>query len=146
VSFTSLEETIADMTTGPRFNGMLLSSFAVIALTMVVIGVYGVLTFTVTQRTHEIAIRIALGAARRRILGLVLGEGSVLVLIGMAVGLAGAFGLTRYLKSILYGVSTTDPITFLIVAAGLIIAALIAMSLPARKAASIDPMAALRHY
>ena len=146
VNFQTLDETISDMTAGPRFNSMLLSSFALIALLMAVIGVYGVLTFTVTQRTHEIGIRMALGAARIRILGPVLGEGTVLVLIGMAVGLAGALGLTRYLKSILYGVSTTDPSTFLFVAGGLIIAALIAMSLPARKAASIDPMIALRYY
>jgi putative ABC transport system permease protein len=100
----------------------------------------------VTQRTHEIGIRIALGAQRIRILGLVLQEGTALVLVGIAIGLAGAFGLTRYLKTIVYGVNATDPVTFLAVAFGLIAAALIAISLPARKAASVDPLVALRHY
>jgi predicted permease len=146
LSFASLDDTIGDMTAGPRFNSILLSTFAAIALLMAVIGVYGVLSFAVTQRTHEIGIRIALGAERIRILGLVFQEGAMLVFIGMAAGIAGAFGLTRYLTSVLYGVSTTDPITFLIVAAGLIAAALIAMLLPARKAATIDPMIALRHH
>jgi putative ABC transport system permease protein len=146
VNFESLDQTIGDMAAGPRFNGMLLTSFAAIAVLMAVIGVYGLLTFTVTQRTHEIGIRIALGAERVRILGLVLREGTALVLAGTAVGLTGALVLTGYLKTILYGVSATDPVTFLVVAFGLIAAALIAMSLPAHKAASVDPLVALRHY
>ena len=133
------------MTAGPRFNGILMTTFAAIALVMSVIGVYGLLTFSVTQRTHEIGIRIALGAARTRIVGLVLREGTVLVLIGVVVGIAGALGLTRYVKSILYGVSATDPMTYLVVAAGLVVPALFAMFLPAHKAASVDPMVALRH-
>jgi putative ABC transport system permease protein len=146
VNFASLDETIGDMTSGPRFNGILMTTFASVALVMAVIGVYGLLTLTVTQRTHEIGIRIALGAQRARIVGPVLQEGTSLVLIGLALGCAGVFSLTRYLKSILYGVSATDLTTLLIVGGGLFVAALIAMSLPARKAASIDPMVALRHY
>ncbi len=144
----TLDETIGDMTAGPRFNGILLLSFAAIALVMAIIGVYGVLTFTVTQRTHEIGVRIALGAARGRILGLdycakELRSSASVSLLGWPV----RSSLTRYLKSILYGVSTTDPVTFMMVAAGLVVAALIAMSLPARKAASIDPIdCSLRHY
>jgi putative ABC transport system permease protein len=146
VNFESLNQTIGDMTAGPRFNGILLTSFAAIAVLMAVIGIYGLLTFTVTQRTHEIGIRIALGAERRRIFGLVLREGTTLVLIGIAFGLAGAFSSARYLKAILFGVSVADPLTCLAVAGALTVVGLFAMSLPARKAASVDPMIALRHY
>ena len=146
LTFKSLDETIGDMTAGPRFNGMLIAGFAFVAVLMAIIGVYGLLTFTVAQRTHEIGIRIALGAERVQILGLVLREGTALVFVGIAVGLAGSFALTRYLKSILYGVAATDPVTFLAVGIGLIAAALVAILLPARKAASVDPMIALRHY
>jgi predicted permease len=145
VKFESLDEKIDDMTAGPRFNGILLASFAAVAVLMAVIGVYGLLSFTISQRRSEIGIRIALGAARGRILRLVLQEGSVLIVIGVAVGLAGALGLAHYLRAVLYGISATDPATLLIVAGGLIATGLIAISLPACKAASIDPMIALRH-
>ena len=143
--FESLDETMDVMTAGPRFNGVLLASFAAIAVLMSVIGVYGLLTFAVTQRTHEIGIRIAVGARPRQILELVLREGAAMVVLGIGIGLAGGLLLTRYLKAVLYGVSATDPATFLSVALGLLIAALIAMAVPGRRAASVDPMVALRH-
>ena len=133
------------MTTGPRFNGLLLTAFAAIAFLMAVVGVYGVLAFAVTQRTHEIGIRMALGAEPKRMFGLVLQEGTLLVFAGIAVGLAGVLCLTRYLKTLLYGVTPTDPLTLLFTGLGLMVAAGIAMALPARRAASVDPMIALRH-
>ncbi len=142
--FETLNQTIGEMTAGPRFNGMLVASFAAIAFLMAVIGVYGVLTFVVTQRTPEIGIRMALGAAPGRMFALVLAEGATLVLLGMCAGFAGIFALTRYLKSLLYGVSATDPRTFVFVALALALAAAVAMALPARRAASVDPMIALR--
>lgn len=142
--FQTLDQTIGDMTAGPRFNGILVASFAVIAFLMAVIGVYGVLAFAVAQRTQEIGIRMALGAEPRRMLALILREGMLLVFAGACAASIGVIGLTRYLKSMLYGVSPTDPITFLSVALTLIIAAAIAMVLPARRAASVDPVIALR--
>jgi ABC-type antimicrobial peptide transport system permease subunit len=142
--FQTLDQTIGDMTTGPRFNGILVASFAVIAFLMAVIGVYGVLAFAVAQRTQEIGIRMALGAEPRRMLCLILREGMLLLFAGACAASVGIIGLTRYLKSMLYGVSPTDPITFLSVALTLTIAAAIAMALPARRAASVDPVIALR--
>ncbi len=144
-NFESLDQTISQMTAGPRFNSILVAGFAAIAFLMAIVGVYGVLSFAVTQRTQEIGIRIALGAAPSRILGLILQEGTALVLAGIAAGFGAVLGLTRYLKAMLYDVSPTDPVTFLAVALGVISAAALAMSLPARRAASVDPMVALRH-
>ncbi len=132
------------MTAGPRFNGILVASFAVIAFLMAVIGIYGVLAFTVAQRTQEIGIRMALGAEPQRMLALILREGMLLVFAGVCASSIGVIGLNRYLKSMLYGVSPTDPVTFLAVALALVVAAAIAMALPARRAASVDPVIALR--
>ncbi len=143
--FESLDETMGAMTAGPRFNGVLLASFAAIALLMAVIGVYGLLTLAVAQRTHEIGIRIAVGARPAQVLGLVLREGAAPVVVGIVIGCAGALVLTRYLKAILYGVGATDPFTFVAAAFGLLVTAFIAMALPGRRAASVDPMVALRH-
>ncbi len=142
--FETLDQTIGEMTAGPRFNGILVASFALIAFLMAVIGVYGVLAFAVARRTQEIGIRMALGAEPRRMLALILREGMLLVFAGVCAASIGVMGLTRYLKSMLYGVSPTDPVTFLAVALALIIAAAIAMALPARRAASVDPVVALR--
>ena len=142
--FQPMDQIIGDMTAGPRFNGVLLTTFAGIAVLMTTIGVYGLLTFTVTQRTHEIGIRMALGAERRRILALVLREGAVLIVVGVTFGAAGAFGLAQFLKSILYGVSANDIRTIVMVALGLTAGAVLAMLLPARRAASVDPVVALR--
>jgi predicted permease len=147
-AFTKLEtldQTISEMTAGPRFNGILLGSFAAISFLMAVVGVYGVFAFAVTQRTQEIGIRIALGAESRRVLALFMREGTLLIGIGSIAGLCGAFALTRYLKTLLYEVSPTDPMTYLAVLTGLGLAAAFATFLPARRAASVDPMLALRH-
>ncbi len=143
--FQSLDDVIGNMSAGPRFNAILVGGFAVIALIMAVVGVYGVLAFTVAQRTQEIGIRIALGGEPRRIFRFIVWEGIGPVFIGIAGGLALVLGATRYVKAVLYGVSATDPITFMSVTLGLVLAALIAISIPARRAAAVDPMIALRH-
>ena len=143
--FEPLDQTITEMTAGPRFNTILLASFAALAFLMALVGVYGVLSFAVTQRTQEIGIRIALRAAPSRMLALVLTEGITLAFAGVVAGLSAVLLLTRYLKTMLYGVSATDPVTLLIVSAILLSAAVIAMYLPAHRAASVDPIVTLRH-
>ena len=143
--FRSLDEIIGDMTSGPRFNSILIGTFAAIALLMSIVGVYGVLAFSVTQRTQEIGIRVALGADPPRVFAGILREGLALVLLGVLVGLIGALGFTNYLATMLYGVSATDPITFLAVTLVLIATAMFAACIPARRAATIDPVLALRH-
>jgi predicted permease len=127
-----------------RFAMVLLGVFAALALTLALIGIYGVLTYWVTQRTHEIGIRQALGAEQRQIVGLVLRQALVLVLIGIGLGLGGAFALTRVLTSLLFGVSTTDGLTFVGLSLVLAAVALLASYLPARRAARVDPLVALR--
>jgi putative ABC transport system permease protein len=141
----TLDQAIGRMTTAPRFNGMLLASFAGIAFLMAMIGVYGVLAFGVAQRTQEIGIRIALGARPRQVLALVLREGALLMGIGSVAGVCGTLALTRYMKGLLYEVSPTDPRTYAAVVLALGIAGAVATCLPARRAASVDPTLALRH-
>ncbi len=141
----TLTESISQTTAGPRFNSILLASFAGIAFLMALIGVYGVLAFAVTQRTQEIGIRMALGAEPRRVFGLVMQEGMLLLAVGVMGGLCGALMLTRYLRSLLYDVTATDPPTYVAVVLALSVAAALATFLPARRAASVDPMVALRH-
>jgi predicted permease len=122
----------------------LLGSFAAVALLLPLIGIYGVIAYSVAQRTQEVGIRRALGAQQSDILRFVIGQGFLLALAGIAIGLGGAFALTRVMKTLLFRVSTTDPATFVVVALLFLLAALAASYIPARRASRIDPMAALR--
>ena len=141
----TLEQTLSDSVAPRRFNMLLLGIFAFIALALSTVGIYGVMAFSVTQRTHEIGIRMALGAERRDVLGLVVRESLRLTLVGILLGVAGALALTRLLTSFLYAVRPTDPLTFLVVPAGLVAVAILASYIPARRAAKVDPMVALRY-
>jgi putative ABC transport system permease protein len=124
---------------------MLFAVFAMLALVLAATGVYGVLSYSVSQRTPEVGIRMALGAGRRDVLRLFMGQGMALVLIGLVLGLAGAFAVTRLMSSLLFGVSTTDLTTFVIVAVGLVLVGLFACYIPARRATKVDPLVALRY-
>jgi len=140
-----MEEIVGDSLAGKRFSMILLSVFAAIALLLSSIGIYGVISFVVGQRTHEIGIRIALGAQRSDVLQLMLGEGMKMALVGVGIGLVVALGLTRLMVGMLYGVSGTDPITFAGVAVVLAGVALTACYIPSRRAMRVDPIVALRY-
>ena len=139
------DELISRSLADKRFSMVLLGIFAALALVLSSIGIYGVLSYLVGQRTHEIGIRIALGAQRHDVLKLVLGEGTKTALIGVAIGLLAALGLTRWMASVLYGISATDPLTFVAVALVLTSVALAACYIPARRAMRVDPIIALRY-
>ena len=141
----SLEEVVGDSMAARRFTMVLLSVFAALALLLSSIGIYGVISYVVSQRTNEIGIRIALGAQQRDVLRLMLGEGMKMALIGVAIGIAVALGLTHLMVNILFGVSATDPLTFLGVATLLVLVALTACWIPARRATKVDPLVALRY-
>jgi ABC-type antimicrobial peptide transport system permease subunit len=140
-----MNEVIADSLGQRRFAMIVLGAFAAAALLLASLGIYGVISYLVGQRAHELGIRIALGASRRQILTLVLGHGLKMTLAGVVLGLVAAFGLTRLIRTMLYGVGATDPATFAIIAVSLTIVALLACYLPARRAMKVDPLVALRY-
>jgi putative ABC transport system permease protein len=144
-SVQTMTERIGGQLASDRMIAVLLSIFGGGALLLAAIGIYGVMGYSVAQRTHEIGIRMALGAERRDILKLIVSQGLVLILIGSGIGLALALALTRLLKSVLFGIGATDPLTFAVVAVGLIAVALLACYLPARRAMKVDPLVALRY-
>jgi putative ABC transport system permease protein len=128
-----------------RFNMILLGAFAALALVLATIGIYGVVSHSVSRRVHEIGIRMALGAERRDVMRLVVGQGMATALIGIGAGLFATLGLTRFLASMLYGVRPTDPLTILASALALAAVSLLASYIPARRATKVDPMVALRY-
>ena len=144
MNITTLGQMKATFTLGDRFHLVMLSIFSSVALVLAAIGIYGVVSYSVTQRTHEIGIRAALGANSSNVLGLILRSGMAPVVLGLVIGLAGVFGLTRFVSSLLFGVGEHDPITIAAVALILAAVALIACYVPARRAAKVDPSVALR--
>jgi putative ABC transport system permease protein len=141
----TMEQIMTTFTAQPRFNMILLGIFAAVALVLAAVGIYGVLSYSVTQRTHEIGLRLALGAQQGDVLKLVVAQGMTSTLIGMGVGLAAALALTRLMRSLLFEVTVTDPLTFAVIAGLLTLVALIACWIPARRATKVDPIIALRH-
>jgi len=141
----SMDQVEAESTAQTNFNMTLLAIFAAVALLLATIGIYGVLSYVVAQQTHEIGIRMALGAQRRDVMRLILVQGVRLALVGIAIGLLAAFGLTRLMASLLYGISASDPLTFALVTVVLLLVALAACYIPARRAMKVDPTVALRY-
>ncbi len=142
---STMDQRLAASVAPRRFNLVLLASFALLAMLLAGVGIYGVVSFATVQRTHEVGVRMALGAQRRDVLKLIVAQGMVLLLIGIGVGLIGAFLLTRFLAALLYGVRPTDSATFAAVSLLLAVVAIVACYIPARRATRVDPMVALRH-
>lgn len=143
--FRTMDQVISGATARQNFDMMLLTIFAAVALLLAAMGIYGLMSYAVEQRTQEIGIRVALGASAGDMLRLVIVSGLSLAGIGLAVGLAAAFGLTRVLASLLFGVKATDPVAFGAVAGTLALVAWLAAYIPARRATHIDPIIALRY-
>jgi putative ABC transport system permease protein len=141
---TTMRQKVSSSLAQRRFTLALLSVFAAIALLMAAIGIYGVISYAVVQRTHEIGIRVALGAQTVDVMKLIVGQGMILAAAGVLIGLVGALGLTRLMEGLLFGVSATDPLTFAAISLLLVLVAMLACYIPARRAAKVDPMVALR--
>jgi putative ABC transport system permease protein len=142
---TTIEQMIANSMAQRRFSMLLLGIFAAVALALAAVGLYGVMAYSVMQRRHEIGIRMALGAQPRQVFKIVVGQGMLLALIGLAIGLGTAYVVTRWMSHLLFGVGATDPAVFAMIAGVLTVVALAACYLPARRATRVDPMVALRY-
>ena len=141
----TMTDVVAQSNSRPRFYLLLLVTFAAVAVVLAAVGIYGVMSYSVSRRTQEIGVRIALGAGRGEVVGMIVREGLAMAAAGSAVGLAGAFALTRLMARLLYGVGPTDAVTFVAVPVLLALVAIAASWLPARRAVRIDPIAALRN-
>jgi putative ABC transport system permease protein len=140
-----MDERLSNSVAARRFQMQLLGAFAGLALVITTVGIYGVISYTVSQRTHEIGVRMALGAQRSDVLRMLIWRGMRLTLVGIALGLAAALALTRIMKNLLFEVSATDPATFALIALLLVGVALIGSYIPARRAAKVDPLLAIRN-
>jgi putative ABC transport system permease protein len=145
LNVAAIDQLVSAALREPRFNTVLIGVFAGLALLLASVGLYAVIAYSVTQRTHEIGVRITVGAGQRDIFRLIVGQGMILALIGVAIGLAASMALTRAMSSLLFGVSATDPLTFAAIALLLTFVSLVACYVPARRAMRVDPMVALRH-
>ncbi len=145
LNVAAIDQLVSAALREPRFNTVLIGVFAGLALLLASAGLYAVIAYSVTQRTHEIGVRITVGAGQRDIFRLIVGQGMILALIGVAIGLAASMALTRAMSSLLFGVSATDPLTFAAIALLLTFVSLVACYVPARRAMKVDPMVALRH-
>ncbi|HET6893200.1 MAG TPA: FtsX-like permease family protein, partial [Pyrinomonadaceae bacterium] len=141
----AMDHVVTESVMQPRFNMVLLSLFSSIALLLSAAGIYGVTAYTVTQRTHELGIRLALGAQLRDVLTLIMRQGMIVILIGLVIGLAASLAFMRLLRSLLFGVTATDPVTFAAITLLLTVVALLACYIPARRATKVDPLVALRY-
>jgi putative ABC transport system permease protein len=142
---STMEGVLAESIAKQRFSSLLFGIFAAVALVLAAVGIYGVMSYSMAQRTREIGIRMALGAQRRDVLRLAVGQGLRLVAVGVAVGLALALALSRVMTTLLFGVSATDPATLVTISAVLVAVALLASYIPARRATKVDPLIALRY-
>jgi putative ABC transport system permease protein len=141
----TMDHIVSQSVSQPRFNLFLVGLFSTLALLLSAAGIYGVTAYTVAQRTHELGVRLALGAQRGDVLRMVMWQGMSVIGIGIIVGLGAAFGLLRLMKSLLFGVSESDPLTLVTITGVLTIVALVACYIPARRATKVDPLEALRY-
>ncbi len=144
-SIATIDQLVERSLNRRRFNLLLLASFAVLALILAGVGLYGLISFVTSQRTREIGIRMAFGADRRDVLKMIIGQGMTLALAGVVIGLLASFALTRLMESLLFRISKTDPVTFVVIAFVLCITPLLACYIPARRATKLDPIVALRY-